>query len=46
MKKIIFLRTTVLILGIFLVAFGIWHKELLNVLGKGIVICLECIGIG
>jgi hypothetical protein len=39
------IRTVILVLGIGLMAIGIWRGELADILHKSIVICLECIGI-
>ena len=40
------LSVSILILGVFLIVLGIWQGELLAIMQKAIVICLECIGIG
>jgi hypothetical protein len=39
-------RFAFLTLGIVLIILGIWRGELAEILQKGAVICLECIGIG
>jgi len=39
-------RFAFLSLGIILIALGIWRGELVEIMQKGAVICLECIGIG
>jgi hypothetical protein len=40
------LRTGSLVLGTVFVLLGIYRGEHLEVLGKAVRICLECIGIG
>lgn len=32
--------------GVFFIAFGAYRGEVVTVLNKAIVVCLECIGIG
>jgi len=40
------LPTTILIAGITLMVIGILRDELHEIYHRGIIICLECIGIG
>ena len=41
-----YLRISILILAIVLIAAGIYIDEVATVINKSINICLECIGIG
>lgn len=40
------IRGCALSCALLFLAVGIWRKEYLDVLGKAVRICLECIGIG
>ena len=44
--KVNVLRFSLLVMGGFFIIFGIYTKEVFEVLTKSINICLECIGIG
>jgi hypothetical protein len=44
--KYIFVRISVLLVGIGLTAMGIYRGEVGEILGKAVRICLECIGVG
>ena len=44
--KRVLLPTSILIAGITLMIAGIWRSELDEIFHRGIMICLECIGIG
>jgi hypothetical protein len=46
-KRAIFvIRAAVFLLGAALITLGIFRDELTEIMQKGAVICLECIGIG
>ena len=45
-RRELFLPAALLVLGLFLMGLGIGQGELVTLLKKAIVICLECIGIG
>ncbi|MBQ8339534.1 MAG: thioredoxin [Clostridia bacterium] len=40
------LRCALLVVAVVLIAFGILHGGMADVLGKAINICTECIGLG
>ena len=45
-KKLLILRCTVLAIALVFILLGIGNKGFLDVLGKAIRICTECIGLG
>lgn len=40
------LSTLILALAVILIGFGAYRGEMIEVLNKGINLCLECVGIG
>lgn len=46
MQKKWLAQSAVLIVGVLMLCFGIWHGEADTVLSKAVRLCMECVGIG
>jgi len=45
-NKILALQILIFSLGAILLAIGLTHGELIEIMRKAVIVCLECIGIG
>ena len=46
MKKRVLMQVTLLVVGLAMMGAGVLRGELVEIFQKGILVCLECIGIG